>query len=349
VLVGSSIWGVLAVTDLAATGVERTTRTRLARLPADWLRRRTRDPVEALRIMLGASGISAILLTFGAAKPLIGRLASYRWDGVFTAWDRVLHGGTNPWVLTQALPGGAVTSLVLDRMYLGWYPVLFVACLAAVLVDRPALRQQYLLSLLLIWSIAGTAMAFAFASGGPVYYQAFTGHTGTFVPLGAEFPRLELWAPALQQKLWAVHVAGDEVSFSGISAMPSVHVAAAALVCLLARRLHPALGLAGLAFWILIMVGSVYLGWHYAVDGYVGTVFALVSWWATGVLARWWLDRPAEVWYGGAIRWLLPRRAPARSRQPQHAATRDSAHAAVGRKAARARPRDVALRNRNKA
>jgi hypothetical protein len=37
------------------------------------------------------------------------------------------------------------------------------------------------------------------------------------------------------------------------------------------------------------MIGSVHLGWHYALDGYVGAACALVIWFAVG----WLLDRPA--------------------------------------------------------
>ena len=174
-LLGASIWGVLAGTDLLASGVERWSRTRLPPSFAGWLRRRTRNPGQALGIVLAASGNFAVILTFGAAKPLIDKLGTYRWDGLFAAWDRALHGGIDPWVFTHALPGGSFPSLLLDRIYLGWFPVMVIACLAAVLADRPALRQQYLLTLLLIWSVAGTALAIAFASGGPVYYEAFTG------------------------------------------------------------------------------------------------------------------------------------------------------------------------------
>jgi hypothetical protein len=119
---------------------------------------------------------------------------------------------------------------VLDRVYLGWYPVLITANLAAILFARPVLRLQYLLSLLLMWAIAGTALALAFPSGGPVYYQAFTGEPGTFSPLLADLAQSGTWAHGVQSRLWALHVAGSEIPFSGISAMPSVHVGGATLI-----------------------------------------------------------------------------------------------------------------------
>ena len=49
--------------------------------------------------------------------------------------------------------------------------------------------------------------------------------------------------------------------------------------------------------WILVLntvvtlVGSVHLGWHYAIDGIAGIVLALVFWWISARITRWWLAR----------------------------------------------------------
>jgi len=37
---------------------------------------------------------------------------------------------------------------------------------------------------------------------------------------------------------------------------------------------------------LLTLVGSVALGWHYAIDGYIGGGAAILVWWAAGGLAR---------------------------------------------------------------
>lgn len=39
-----------------------------------------------------------------------------------------------------------------------------------------------------------------------------------------------------------------------------------------------------LAFWIVF--GSVYLGWHYAIDGIAGAAIALVAWNAAQIMLR---------------------------------------------------------------
>ena len=42
----------------------------------------------------------------------------------------------------------------------------------------------------------------------------------------------------------------------------------------------------GLAYWALIMAGSVLLGWHYAADGYAATLIAIVVWRLAGLYGR---------------------------------------------------------------
>lgn len=37
---------------------------------------------------------------------------------------------------------------------------------------------------------------------------------------------------------------------------------------------------------VVIMIGSVHLGWHYALDGYVGALGTVVVWWLVGQLLK---------------------------------------------------------------
>ena len=73
----------------------------------------------------------------------------------------------------------------------------------------------------------------------------------------------------------------------GISAFPSMHNAMATIFALVTWRTNRKLGIAFVIFAALILIGSVQLGWHYAVDGYGAIAIALVCWWIGGVVARW--------------------------------------------------------------
>jgi membrane-associated phospholipid phosphatase len=89
---------------------------------------------------------------------------------------------------------------------------------------------------------------------------------------------LGLPAVPLQQTLWADYVSSGDMLGGGVSAFPSMHVAMAITIALAASRLHRWLGALLWLFAFFIQIGSVHLGWHYAVDGYASTLLALLFW-----------------------------------------------------------------------
>jgi PAP2 superfamily len=162
----------------------------------------------------------------------------------------------------------------------------FVACACA--TRRQALRHQYLMSFMLVWFVGGFMIATGFSSAGPCYYQRI-GLGDLYAPLmdqlNAAAARYPIWALHGQDMLWEGFTGGRPGS-AGISAFPSMHVATATLVALAVRRIHPRLLPVGLAYWALIMLGSVLLGWHYAADGYAATLIALAGWRVAGLYGR---------------------------------------------------------------
>ena len=75
--------------------------------------------------------------------------------------------------------------------------------------------------------------------------------------------------------------------------MPSVHCALAALFALGAFRLNRIAGLGFAAYACLIWLGSIHLGWHYAVDGLVAAALTLGLWRVAGRVADA-LDAPSS-------------------------------------------------------
>ena len=75
-----------------------------------------------------------------------------------------------------------------------------------------------------------------------------------------------------------VQLAKEWLPFGGISAMPSIHVAMAVVFALLGMRVNCWLGIVLIAYAVIIQIGSVILGWHYAIDGYVSIILTILLW-----------------------------------------------------------------------
>lgn len=248
------------------------------------------------RLLQGAVILLA-LSVFSSAKMFlkssIPDIIPFSLDPTFMALDRFLHGGVDPYQLLMPCLAHPVPNMVINAAYVGWIVlVCFCMFLAAFSRDdRPngdgGAGRTYLLGYILIWMFGGNLMALLFSSAGPVFYQNL-GLGDHFVPLRATLETVHavspVWALEIQDALWARYAEGMNV---GISAMPSMHLATSTLMALYAFRHSRALGLAMCVFVGLILVGSVYLGWHYAVDGYAGILLGIAGWYFGWRLAVW--------------------------------------------------------------
>ncbi len=259
----------------------------------------TRDMMAAIRavtsdrerLLGGALKLGLVCFFIGASsyiKEMITVLQPFAWDETFAQLDRVLHFGTDPYRLTLWLFGSATATTALNIAYHAWFFLIyftaFIACFART-DDR--MSQAFLIGLVLTFAIGGNALAVAFSSAGPVYFERL-GFGAEFEPLMQHLRGLSDVTPvpalAVQEELWAGHVAEGRIA--GISAMPSMHVATSVLMALYAASYARWAGWLMWTFAATIMVGSVHLGWHYAVDGYLGALIAWGCWIGGRHLAR---------------------------------------------------------------
>jgi hypothetical protein len=98
---------------------------------------------------------------------------------------------------------------------------------------------------------------------------------------------IPIWALDTQQMLWRDYQHSRTGLGSGISAMPSVHVATATLLALFGWQYSRPYGIALTLFAVIIFIGSIHLGWHYAVDGYAAILGTLAIWWGVGRWQSW--------------------------------------------------------------
>ncbi|MEX0308169.1 MAG: phosphatase PAP2 family protein [Ruegeria sp.] len=253
--------------------------------PIQWmlqdLRAKLTDTEKAPDAVIGYVSIVAMIMTFMFLKDEIHALNPSLWDTQFAKWDRFLHGGVDPWTLLWPILGSPLVTTAVNLAYHIWFPMMYIAVCVACLDRRDPVRSTvYLVSFALSWFVGGNILATVFASVGPVYFEPFN--------LGTDFaPQMELLRQSNEiSPVWALDVQSMLLEgyqnaglARGISAMPSMHVCSSVLLALYAFTYSRWLGWAMTAFAVVIVMGSVHLAWHYAVDGYASIILAFVFWW----------------------------------------------------------------------
>ncbi|WP_340586655.1 phosphatase PAP2 family protein [Erythrobacter alti] len=215
--------------------------------------------------------------SYRALKVAIPRLNQYYADTIYAEWDRFIF-GVDPWRITHEFIGPAGTTFI-DSAYFIWFKVIHVTFALAAFSRDEKFQLQSCFTYFLIWMLLGNVLAIYMSAAGPCYYEHFYG-SDRFAPLFAKLSEMNLAAPILQGYL--LDLVGDESIGSGISAMPSLHCALTMFIVLLAYRKF-GFGwqfATALAYHIVILIGSVHLGWHYAVDGLLSTILVPPIWWS---------------------------------------------------------------------
>jgi hypothetical protein len=202
----------------------------------------------------------------------------FTWDPLLARLDTALH-GTAPYQYLIGVPG---LTRAADLVYGTWSYMLLGLVLWQGWCGTSWARARFWLAFFLTWVLLGTVLATLVASAGPVYYEAVTGVPGPFAALIAHLdgqPDLQVHQGI--RGLWTVHKGERFVIGTGISAFPSLHVGMAVLGACAAWP-RPWLTALFALFTLGILVGSVALGWHYAVDGYVSILLVPLIWWLAG-------------------------------------------------------------------
>jgi hypothetical protein len=170
----------------------------------------------------------------------------------------------------------------LDALYVSWYPLLVVGLVWQLWnADRRA-RTQFFVAFALTWVLLGTVLAHLLASAGLVFYAGLVQGSNPYLPLTeylwcihGERP---LTAVVLQHIIWKNYIGEAHQLWMGMSAMPSLHLAMPALFACAAWGVSRTMGIAVWTYTVLILIASVQLGWHYAVDGYASILLVGLIW-----------------------------------------------------------------------
>lgn len=224
-------------------------------------------------IVFAIVGLAFFSNGFAMLKTSMSQLSGFWADPMLAELDRWMHFGVDPWVITHLLSPW-IHAGIADLFYLRiWIAVaVFFPVLIAALDRNLPKRNAYVILYAIAWAFCGNVLALPFLSGGPIYLEALHGMSdfdGLHAAL-ADAGHGETTSAKVQKALLFYYLNGHYALGTGISAFPSVHVAVAAVI---AFYLHDtfrtaAASVLGFGFLSVILFLSVWLGWHYAVDGY---------------------------------------------------------------------------------
>lgn len=217
-----------------------------------------------LLIAVGISLAGLNMVTFMWTKPLLNHLVPFWSDPLLARVDYILFLGNDPWRLLSWM-NNVPTALFYHR---GWF-ALMIATLLLTLSRPPSPQKSALmLAYFLLWSVFGPVVHILLPAGGPVFFDDL-GYGPRFATITQPGDM-----QAMSDYLWSTYAAGGFGPGSGISAMPSLHIATTGWMILAVRMLAPRWTLPMAALGLLIFLLSISLGWHYAVDGIVGAAGA---------------------------------------------------------------------------
>lgn len=206
-------------------------------------------------------------------------------DPVLAELDKWIF-GVDPWLFVRQFSPGFVISAI-PRCYGTIWFVTFVGTVAYVAFFRPAReRTRYLTALVASWVFIGTILAAAFSSAGPLFFDRVHG-TNRFSGLLAALDQSDKGSNFLKYSdyLYNSYVTGHPSLGTGISAFPSIHVTVAVLNAVYFTSISRVFGTVMWFYAGMIFAGSMYTGFHYAVDGMVSAMIVPLIWVAAGRFA----------------------------------------------------------------
>jgi len=150
-----------------------------------------------------------------------------------------------------------------------------------------AIRKHYFLSFTLVWLVLGNLFAGFFISAGPAFYGKVTGDEIRF---GEQLLMLSQFENSIairaQEYLWNLYEGGFTGFGAGISAFPSVHVGVTVINMLFAFEINRKLGIIALVYFVFVLWSSVFLAWHYLVDGLASLLIVVAIYYSTKLIIR---------------------------------------------------------------
>lgn len=251
------------------------------------------DYLEGERLPYAVMGLLAASMGnfFFMSKSLIRVVNPYAvsgWDYICAQADKFLHFGHYPHEFIIPLVNELHLSQPLDILYAAWLVIMYVAAAWNIFADTHLHRRlRFLWTYLIAWIVLGSFAATYMSSVGPLFLHYFVlEHKDIYASLVQNFNYIthrDFYIAAKTRTLLMTWTKSENVfQPNALSAMPSMHVAVAWLMTLYAREYNRKLFWISAVFCLAVIVGTVYFGFHYAVDSYVSILVVTLLWLLSG-------------------------------------------------------------------
>ncbi|GGF57266.1 hypothetical protein GCM10011519_34020 [Marmoricola endophyticus] len=250
-------------------------------------------PRQVRFMLVGLAAWYVTYATFRNLKNAVPFVNDTLWDSTFASIDRWLFFGHDPAQVLHSLFGtSSLVAHFFSFVYVAWIVLIPVSLAWALVFTRHRSASAWFVTAIAVDWALGAITYFAFPTLGPIYSDA-----GTFAGLP------HTMVTDLEQGLLdgRIEVLADPVgahTLQSIAAFASLHVGLMMTMCLvvqLASR-RRSYKIAAWAFLGLTSLGTVYLGWHFAIDTVGGVLVGTAGMWiaalGTGNHVGW---RPALV------------------------------------------------------
>ena len=209
---------------------------------------------------------------------MIPYINPFSWDVSLYKLDLRIFSNSLPHVYFEWLLNSKIILPILELSYQLWFYAYYGTLMyAAYFLHSRRASICFLLSSIIAWSFGGIGIATLFSSAGPIFIDihGIINYLPHYRVLENGYLFWDSFALSIQQKLYSLYTNNKITS---ISAFPSMHVASATLMVILASSISRALFIAALVFLCLIFLGSFFLLWHYFVDSAAGVAIGIAAW-----------------------------------------------------------------------
>jgi hypothetical protein len=228
------------------------------------------------------SGLGAWYLcyaTFRNVKSMVPFVNHHLYDDRLASIDRWVWGGHDPATVLHSVFGTGLAAHVFSTAYIAWIGLVPVSIAIALVWTRHTSAGSWYVTAVAVDWVLGAVLYVLVPTLGPIYSDK-----GDFATLPHTYVT-DLENSLLTDRMAVVHHPWGSGTLQTIAAFPSLHVGIMTTICLTVTLLglRRWIQVVAWVFWVMTVLGTMYLGWHFFTDIVSGAVVGAFAVWIAGM------------------------------------------------------------------